>query len=104
MVLASFLISYAPGELWWTARFATEFAGRQLEITKVNELQTFHRQYPQAEVGLSDDSHTPILFTQSLLVFEGTPLHIDFGSWADFAYAGLPEKRVCRIIGKLQST
>jgi hypothetical protein len=54
--LVSLLVSYAPGELWWTTRFATVFAAQQTEKRKINELQALYHQFPQAEVGLSDDS------------------------------------------------
>ena len=84
----------------WTREFAATFATRlERENGKITELQALHRQYPTAEMGLSDERHYSDTFYRAILVYHGTPLHIDFASWMDLEYAGISETR---IVGLLQ--
>ena len=94
MVLASLLVSYAPGELRWARYFIRKFETVQTEKAKIDELQAIYSQQLRAEVGLSDDNHYSDTFYRSFLVFQGAPLHIDFASWMDLAYAGVSENRI----------
>ena len=104
IILFSLLVSYLPGELWSTKKIATLYAGQQIEKRKIYELQTLHHQYPRAEVGLSDYWHYSDTFYRALLVIQGAPLHIDFASWMDFAYAGVPETKAIELIRRCQVT
>jgi hypothetical protein len=98
MVLVPLLVFYAPGELLWTKRFVSVYATLQSEKRKIDELQALYRQYPLAEVGLSDQDHYSDTFYKALLVFHGAPLHIDFASWMDLEYAGASETRIVGLL------
>ena len=100
MVLASVLISYGHGELEYTKNTASRFATLYTEERKIDELLAFQRQFPLAEVGVSDAKHYSDTFYRPLLIFQGAPLHIDFGSWMDFAYAGVPETRIIGVLNR----
>jgi hypothetical protein len=80
----------------------TEFAAQDIEKRKINELQAFHRQYPQAEIGLSDAEHYHDTFYRTLLVFQGAPMHIDFSSWMDFAYSGVSETKAVELLTRCE--
>ncbi len=52
-----------------------------------------------AEVGVSDPNHYSDTFLKSLLIFQGAPSSVDFGSWMHLRYVGTSEKIIDRLLG-----
>ena len=103
LILISFLVCYAPGEIAWTKNFVREFSQLDTEYKKINELKAFSQQHPQAEVGPSDFNHLRDTFYRAITVFQGGPLHIDFTTtWTDLAYAGVPETRIIDFLQRCE--
>jgi hypothetical protein len=65
---------------------------------KITELRTYLDTYPNAQIGISDDAHYLSYFYRVFSVFDGRPLHIDFGVWMDLAKAGVDERYIVRFI------
>jgi hypothetical protein len=96
-VFVSFFLAYSPhliAKLRWL-RFLDQVPS---EREKIAELRTYLDTYPDAQIGISDDAHYSSYFYRVFSVFDGRPLHIDFGVWMDLAYAGVDEQYIVRFI------
>jgi hypothetical protein len=93
------LIAYGPYRSQLMADFYRNFPA---EHDKINELRTYLVAYPDAQIGISDDGHYSDTFYKIFAVLQGHGLHVDFSTWGEMAYAGVPEKYVIRFIKKCE--
>jgi hypothetical protein len=97
------VLAYGPGGYFITRGLITSYYRRsQAEHEKIVELQTYLNKYPDAQMGISDDGHSPDTNYRILSVLDGHPLHVDFAAWDDLAYVGVDEKYVSRFIKKCE--
>jgi len=89
------LLAYGPygGRL-----MADYYYNSPAEHHKISELRAYLVTYPDAQIGMSDDTHYPDTYYRILSVLQGHALHVDFDVWGEMAYVGVGEKNIIRFI------
>jgi hypothetical protein len=73
------------------------------EHAKMAELNAMLKDYPQAQIGISDNIHYSDSWYRPLAIYQNAPLHFDFAAWLDVSYGGGKEADIiwmvdgCRI-------
>jgi hypothetical protein len=98
IIFVSFFLAYSPGLLVYIFSLKSYQVTAPLERERIAELKAYLDSYPEAQIGISDSEHYSSYFYRTLSVWNGRPLHVDFGAWMDLAYAGVDEEHIMRFI------
>jgi len=100
IVFVLLLLAYGPTSIQKSLRFL--YFNWQAERDKIIELQTFLNSYPNAQIGVSDEEHYSDSFYRIIAVLQGQALHVDFTTWNELDYAGVPEETVRRFFNRCE--
>jgi hypothetical protein len=99
LIFMVLFIAYGPHLfLYLLGLQSSHQAGAETEREQIAELKAYLSSYPEAQIGISDDSHYSNYFYRTFSVWDGRPLHVDFTVWVDLAYAGVDEEHIERFI------
>jgi hypothetical protein len=98
LVLVCYFLAYSPNLLFGLRGLKYAYFAAPAEREKIAELKAYLASYPDAQFGVSDDAHYSGYFYRVLSVWNGRPLYADFTVWMDFAYTGVNEEHILRLL------
>jgi hypothetical protein len=97
IVFLLMLAAYSPGLILQVGH-ANYYRNTQTELVKVAEFSALLVTYPEAQIGVSDQSHYADTYYKVLSVLRGHPLRVDFAAWMDLQYSGVQENNIIRFV------